>query len=722
MTTPLTAQRKHQNFRLDALGQTLVWCAHKGDMPLLLYIGETLPLDAELDTLVLATQLPLPHGALDVPERVTWLPEPGRGFTDMPGLLLRRGQQQIYTQFTLDAAQRLAEGWCFTLSDAAAALALTLNLSIDTDTGVCSAWCELHNHGREPLAVDRLMSLALPVPAHFSQRLSLGGRWAQEFALTRAPVGDASWHRASRLGRSSHHAYPGVLLMSEGAGSAQGEVLSLQLECSGNHEMTLQGCRLGGVQLQAGALLLPGEVTLAPGASQRSASVHLAWGGAGLRELSTRWHRFVRTRVLPRSLAAAPRLVQFNSWEATYFNHDAQRLRDLAAAAAAVGVERFVLDDGWFVGRRDDRAGLGDWSACPERYPQGLLPLAQHCQQLGMRFGLWVEPEGVNADSALYRAHPDWVLGDATRSAVQQPLGRHQFVLNFGLAAVRENLLAQLHALLQSAPIDFLKWDMNRDMTLANGPDGCAGVAAHLHGVHDVMQRLRQAHPALEIETCASGGGRADLGMLRHCERVWVSDNNDPLERQRIHAGFLTLLPAAVMGAHVGDARCHGTGAVTSIGLRTLTALFGHMGVEANLLDMPEVDREALRAAIAFYKSERDWMHAGDASTIDSPDPALVALLARSARGDRALLSVVALASTASAQLAPLRVHGLLRDARYEVRMHPLWTPNPRAGKTAAPLQSGETLCLTGQLLASAGIALPLLGPGGAVLYQLRRL
>jgi alpha-galactosidase len=697
----------------------MVWVSQQQRMPRLLYWGDALPADTELGTLVQALQQPLPHGALDVAEEVSWLPEPGRGFTDAPGLTLRRGEQHLYTQFVLDAATRTPSGWCFSLSDAAAALALELHIAIDADTAVCSAHTVLINRGRGPLAIEQLVSLALPVPAQFSQRLCFGGRWAQEFVASRQPLADGAWLQESRVGRSSHHAYPGLSLLSDTTNASTGEVISLQLECSGNHRLLLQRRRLGGWQLQAGELLLPGEVVLAPGEQHATPTVHLARSGAGTSGVSTVWHRFVRNQILPCNLSQAPRLVQFNSWEATYFDHDSDRLKALAQAAADVGVERFVLDDGWFVGRHHDRAGLGDWSACPQRYPQGLLPLATHCQQLGMRFGLWVEPESVNADSALYRAHPEWVLGDPTRDNSSQPLGRHQFVLNFALAAVREQLFEQLSALLRGAPIDFFKWDMNRDMSHANGPDQRAAARAHVHGVHALMDRLRAAHPALEIETCASGGGRADLAMLRRCERVWVSDNNDPLERQRIQSGFLHFLPPEVMGVHVGDAQSHITGRVSSVALCTLNALFGHFGVEANLLEMPPAKRAALRAAIQFYKAERHGLHSGALSVIDSPDPALKVLLAINANRSKALVSVVALASPTQAQTAPLRLPGLDTEALYAVRLHPLWLATDKASKTPAPLQAGETLQLRGQLLAQAGLTLPILRPGEALLYEL---
>jgi len=703
--------------RLDSNDQTQVWMTPGARMPQLLYWGEPLPPQCDLQSLAQAQQPALPHGGLDVEETVSWLPEPGRGFTDAPGLALRRGQRHLYTQFTLQSAQPGTDGWDFELCDPEAGLALTLRVHLHAASGVFSANCHLTNLGRDALSVDALATLTLPIPGHFSERLSLGGRWAAEFQTARETIGSGAWLQESRVGRTSHHAYPGLVLMEPGTHATQGEAWGLQLAWSGNHRLLVQRLRLGGLQVQAGELLLSGEVTLQPGESYDTPTLHLARSSTGLRELSLRWHRFVRTCVLPKH--PGPRLVQFNTWEATYFDHDAARLRALAQRAAEMGVERFVLDDGWFAGRLHDRAGLGDWVPCPERYPQGLAPLAGHCQALGMQFGLWVEPEGVSRDSALFREHPDWIMGVP---ALEQPLGRHQYVLNLGLEAAREHLCQQLSALLRSAPIGFLKWDMNRDMTHAAGPTGTAAVHKHVRGLYTLIDDLRGAFPALEIESCASGGARADLGMLQRATRVWVSDCNDPLERQRMQRALLGFLPPEVMGVHIGDARSHTTGRVSDMPLRTLNALFGHMGIEADLLEIPPDDARHLKEAIAVYKTERHWLHGAQVSPIDHPDPALLATLALAADGQRAMITLVAVDRTRDAVPAPLRVNGFDADEHYRVYAHPLWTPLMGNGKNAAGLfETADGVVLPGRALQYGGLALPILHPGSGVLVTVER-
>jgi alpha-galactosidase len=704
--------------RLDSLEQTQVWVTPGSSMPALLYWGEPLPATCDLDMLALALQPALPHGGLDVPERVSWLPEPGRGFTDMPGLALRRAERHLYTQFQLLAAEQADDGWDFHLHDPLARLELLLRLRLHADSGVFSADVRLTNVGDDDLLVDHMASLALPVPRRLSERLSLTGRWAAEFQPVREPVGRAAWLQESRVGRSSHHAFPAVVLMEPGTNATRGEAWSCQLAWSGNHRLLVQPLRLGGVHLLAGELLLPGELRLTPGESTSAPTLHLCRSSQGLGAISQAWHRFVRDRVLPRS--RAPRPVQFNTWEATYFDHDPMRLQALATTAAALGVERFVLDDGWFAGRRHDRAGLGDWTPCPERYPQGLAPLAAHCQALGMSFGLWVEPEGVSRDSALYRAHPGWVMGV---DGLEQPLGRHQYVLNLGLREAREHLHAQLSALLRSAPIHYLKWDMNRDMTHAAGPDGGAAARQHVRGLYQLIDQLRTDFPALEIETCASGGARADLGMLHRTSRVWVSDCNDPIERQRMQRALLNFLPPEVMGVHVGDAASHTTGRVSSMPLRTLNALLCHFGLEADLLKLTPDESQHLQAAIAFYKSSRDWREGASVQVLDHDEPGLLATSMVAGDGSRGWVTVVSAASHADAIAAPLRLQGLDRGARYRVQVHPLWPAHPwHSKRPAGPFTDGIDVVLPGQALLQAGLALPVMLPGTGVLLCLERL
>jgi alpha-galactosidase len=479
----------------------------------------------------------------------------------------------------------------------------------------------------------------------------------------------------------------------------------VHLGWSGNHRLAVESFKDGRALVMAEGLLLPGEVRLAPGESLASPVLYAAVSTLGLNGLSQALHRHLRARPEHARLRARPRPVHYNSWEAVYFDYDPAVMIDLATRAAALGIERFVLDDGWFKGRRSDRAGLGDWRVDRGVYPDGLAPLIAHVRGLGMEFGLWVEPEMVNPDSDLYRAHPEWVL--ATPPAPQLDF-RHQLVLDFGRAEVRAHLFAAIDALLTEHPIGYLKWDMNRDLSHPGGADCCAGARAHVLGVYAVLDRLRAAHPAVEIESCASGGGRADYGILARTDRIWTSDSNDALDRVSIQRGFSHFFPPELMGAHVGPAVCHITGRRLSIGLRVATALIGHMGVECDLRALETQEAADLAAGIALYKAERALLHSGELVRLDSPAGTSGVMIIDPA-GETALLAWTVLTEAGTSMGARLRLAGLEAAACYEPRL--LWPPRLRA---ELPVASGEALC-------RIGLDLPRLRPETGVIIRLTR-
>ena len=293
--------------------------------------------------------------------------------------------------------------------------------------------------------------------------------------------------------------------------------------------------------LGAAELLAPGEISLAAGDSYTTPTVVAAYSAAGLDGISDRFHRQLRARATHPS---TPRPAVLNTWEAVYFDQNLAGLSTLADAAAAAGLERFVLDDGWFGGRRDDTTSLGDWTVSSDVWPDGLTPLIDHVTGLGLQFGLWVEPEMINADSDLYRAHPDWVLGPAGRLG---PEARHQHVLDLANPDAWQHIHDALQTLLAENDIAYLKWDHNRDLVEATHA-GRAGVHVQTAAVYRLFDALKAAHPGLEIESCSSGGARVDLGVLARTDRVWASDCNDALERQQIQRWTNLLLPLELIG------------------------------------------------------------------------------------------------------------------------------------------------------------------------------
>lgn len=699
-----------QVVRLDGGGQTLLLAVRAG-RPYLDYWGAGLPAGAEIRLDPRLFERAVPHGMLDVGEAADLLPEAGHGFTGTPAVALSRSDGRFITQARVVAVEASPSRCRMTLADPLAGVEFSSDISVDEATGVAGFRLAIRNTGEDGLRVDWVSPVALPTP--HDELLVFGGRWAREFAAHRVRLHAGMWSSEGRTGRTSHHAPPFLVVGEPGFDEDRGEVLGLHLAWSGDHRLLAERLRDGRVQLQAAELFWPGEVTLPPHGEYWSPVIYAARSDEGLNGLSDRLHPFVRRTILGGRLQHRPRPVHFNTWEAVYFRHELAELMALAETAAAVGAERFILDDGWFKGRDDDTTSLGDWTADPRKYPDGLEPLIRRVRDLGMEFGLWVEPEMANAASDLLREHPDWVLGEPGRA---QPLGRGQYVLDLTRPEVSEAIFRQLDRILHEHAIGYLKWDMNRDLTHP-ASRGRPASRAQVLAAYALIDRVRAAHPGVEIESCASGGGRADYEILKRTDRIWTSDCNDPLERQAIQRAFSIFFPPEVMGAHVGPADSHTTARRASIDLRCFTALFGHMGVEADVRRFAPNELEALRAAIGLHKSLRPFLHGGRLARLATPEGAV----AFAVLGDgEALVSLAQVATPEAAGAAPLRVRGLAPDAMYEVRLlNPPRRPQT-AMKVAPAVVRGEPISAAGRLIAQAGLPTPVLRAGEIAIYHLR--
>ncbi len=697
--------------RLDGGGQTLLIWLDAG-RPKLAYWGPSLPPDLDDSAVEALAQATLPSGGvLDAGEALDLFPEAGNGFTGHPALIAHRAGGGFVSQMRAAGYELSADGLSIDLSDPAAGLAVRLSLSLDPATGVGAFRARLTNTGDDALALDWMSPCALPFAK--GELMVFDGRWAREFQTVRQALPTGLVLKDNRTGRTSHHAPPYMLVGEAGFSQVSGEVTGAHLAWSGDARMLAERLRDGRIQLQGGELFLPGEVSLAPGETYETPILYAARSAAGLNGLSDRFHPFVREVILGGRLKAKPRPVHFNTWEAVYFRHDLAELKALADLAAEVGAERFILDDGWFKGRNDDTTSLGDWIPDTAKYPDGLTPLIDHVRGLGLEFGLWVEPEMANLDSDLVRAHPDWLLHVDDRA---QPVGRGQYVLDLTRPEVADHLFARLDTLLAQHDIAYLKWDMNRDLTHA-ASHGRPASRRQTLAVYALIDRLRAAHPDVEIESCASGGGRADFEILKRTDRIWTSDCNDPVERQTIQQGFSVFFPPEVMGAHVGPAASHTTARRTSLMLRAYTALFGHMGIEADVRDFPDKDRTRLAEAIALHKRLRPLLHGGRVLRQDAPDPGAVALLV--VAEDQALASYAQLDTSPHATLAPLRLTGLEPAQTYEVT---LLNPRPAPPHRFTPdLVKGQAVRTTGALIAALGLPLPVLRAGEIAVFQLAR-
>jgi alpha-galactosidase len=501
----------------------------------------------------------------------------------------------------------VSTGAGYALIDAAdAASGLGLRTAVEAVAGgALRARHTLTNTGASPYVVESL-EVVFPLTARATESLDFSGRHLTERIAQRRAITDGLWLRESRRGRTGHDAATLLVAGTDGFGFGHGEVWGLHVGWSGNHLHRLERLPDGTTTIGGGELLLPGEVVLATGEIYTTPWVYLAASTEGLDGLAAAFHGYLRS--LP-SHPSTPRPVNLNVWEAVYFDHDIDRLRALADIAASIGVERYVLDDGWFHGRRSDDAGLGDWWVDDGVFPEGLRPIIDHVRGLGMDFGLWFEPEMVNPDSVVFREHPDWILNVPGRTPVQE---RNQLVLDLSRPEVFDYLLEHVDAVLRDNDISYVKWDHNRDLVDAGSAarGGAPAVHEQTLAFYRLLDELHTRHPRVEWESCSSGGGRVDLEVLARTERIWVSDMTDALSRQRIQRWTGQLVPPEYQGAHISSEVSHQTGRQLPLAFRAATAFFGHFGIEWDLTKADDVDVAADRsAAIIALVQLDDAMH-----------------------------------------------------------------------------------------------------------------
>jgi alpha-galactosidase len=709
---------------LDLGGPGLPCVLHWGADP-----GDLTPVDCA--RLALVSSRALPGSGLDAPWTPTLVPGEADGWSGRPGLagsrpggglpprLQRRAPARVSAESTPAGDAHVLRA---SAADDDAGVALDVELRLEP-TGVV----RVRHHVTATAADGWVLASAvplLPVPAQATEVLDLTGRWCRERAPQRSPLLHGGRVRESRRGRTGHDATLLMLVGTAGFGFRHGEVWGVHAAWSGDHLHAVERLPESGTLLGAGELLRPGELVLAAGETTTTPWSVFVWSDAGLDGISSRLHEHMRQRAShPRS----PRPVVLNTWEAVYFEHDLDRLTALADAAADVGVERFVLDDGWFLGRRDDTAGLGDWRVDPAVWPEGLHPLVRHVRGLGLQMGLWVEPEMANPDSDLAREHPDWLLQAPGREPL---LWRGQHVVDVAQPDAYAYLLGRLDTLVTDYELDYLKWDHNRDLHEAVHR-GHAGVHAQTLAVYRLLDELRSRHPRLEIESCSSGGARVDLGILEHTDRVWASDTNDAVERQRIQRWTGLLLPPELVGSHVGPPRAHTTGRVLDLEPRLLTALFGHAGIEWDITTCTPAELDRLRAWTALYRELRPLLHAGttvradlDAPADGGPGPAVDAgaVLHGVVAADRrqAVFAYVRLETGADAAPPAVRLPGLDPSLRYRLRLRPEVSSSPPVQQAPPPWTvQPDGAVVPGAALGTIGVARPVLGPGQGLLLQL---
>jgi alpha-galactosidase len=636
---------------LHSKGCTVILEVNGNEAPLWRYWGPLLA-DGVTPGVGLRETRPTPSFSLDQDQPLSIFPTFGVGWFGQSALLAHREGADYAQAIAHCVIDRLdAQTVRFVMSDNVAKLDVSVTLSLDPQCDVLTLSTTLTNRGTAVLDMGWLAAGTVPLPPEAQTVRSYAGRHNAEFQLQEDTLSRSLWRRENRRGITSHDCFPGAVVLA-------GDITyGAQLGWSGNHAQCIEWLDDGRYAWQMGEWLAPGEVRLAPGESLTTPEM-LATCAADLNGVAQNFHEAIRSRITWPGGTVTPRPVHLNTWEGFYFDHDEAALKDLATSAAEIGAERFVLDDGWFHGRSDDTSSLGDWWADAGKYPNGLRPLAKHVTGLGMEFGLWVEPEMVNPDSDLYRAHPDWALQIAGRPLLT---ARNQLVLDLTRDDVCDYLFDKIAALLESLPITYLKWDHNRDLTTAGQRPA---YRKQVLACYALMARIRDAFPAVEIEACAGGGGRIDAGIIRHTHRFWTSDCIDAVSRVSIQRGFLQFMPPELMGAHVGTAPAHSTGRSQSMDFRAAVALPGHFGVELDVRKVDGAERESLKHWIATYKLHRDALHHGQVWLGEAGDG-----IVWQAHGDDAelLLLIYRVEPNAQRHLPTLRLTMLDPTRRYSV-------------------------------------------------------
>ncbi|GEC08226.1 alpha-galactosidase [Streptomyces spinoverrucosus] len=629
-----------------------------------------------------------PHGVETGPSALDWshrthfitpadaapaeyLPHGIRPFTGADLVASRPGHERG-TWWTFEEADPDEHSLKLTFTDDLLGLRTTLCYATVPGTDVLHRWTELTCTGDEELRLERLDSAAVNVPVTAGARLTyLSGQWSQEFQRTQLHLTRGTFTIGSTQGVPGH-AYAPWLAVQDAAAppDAPAPTYGVALEWPGNWHITTEAEPGAAVRVRAGRVPHEGAVHLAPGDTLTTPRLACAFSADGLDGLSRVWHHYERH--LAGERLHRTRKVLYNSWEATGFDVDAADQLQLAKTAADLGVELFVVDDGWFTGRADDTGGLGDWYPDPEAFPQGFDRFVADVRALGLDFGLWVEPEAVSPGSRLHAEHPDWIYRIDGRPA---RLVRNQLLLDLGRTDVQEFVIATLDRLLTDHDIGYLKWDMNRPPTERGRPD--AGPADHLDldaghvaGYLRVLDHLRHAHPAVTIEGCAGGGGRIDHATLARTDVVWPSDNTAPLDRLRIQYGFLHAHAPHTMSSWVTDAPGVFDPRPRSLAFRFVTALCGVLGVGADLRAWTGEQRTEAAEWIARYKRVRDVVHHGEVRLLGTPDDATCAVQYDAEDGRRVVVAAFSTGRLDGAPLVPgravrLRLRGLDPAATY---------------------------------------------------------
>lgn len=602
-----------------------------------------------------------------------------------------------------------AETLSVTLRDTASGVEAELLYGVYERQDVIARAVRLTNTGASPVRLGKATSLCLDIPYGNWDMIHFTGRHTMERELNRAPVMNGIQTVSSRCGTSSHQHNPFVILCDRSAGEDMGDCYGVMLVYSGSHRTDVERDQSGSVRLVAGIQDEQFSWKLAPGEHFDAPEALLSFTHQGFTRLSQTYHRFLRDNICRSKFAHMRRPVLVNSWEATYFDFDADKILNIARQARDLGMEMLVLDDGWFGTRNDDNSGLGDWVVNRSKLPDGLEPLIAQINDMGLKFGLWVEPEMVNEDSDLYRAHPDWAMRVPGRDPA---ISRNQLALDLSREDVVDHLYEALADLLRRYHIEYLKWDMNRSITDVYCrllPPDRQGEVYHRYvlGLYRLLERLTTEFPDVLIEGCSGGGGRFDAGMLAYSPQIWTSDNTDAIERLTIQYGTSFGYPVSAMGAHVSACPNHQTGRTTPIGTRAVVAMSGTFGYELDPNKLSQEEKAQVAEQIQRFHQYYDLIQYGDYYRLSCGEdvPSFAAWQFVSPDRSETLVNIVVTRARLNLNPICLRFKGLDPEATYTVERQDLF--GCRIPAERIPMGGKPSDEYSGSMLMYAGYILP---------------
>ncbi|MEI6054490.1 MAG: alpha-galactosidase [Lentisphaerota bacterium] len=700
---------------LSGKTSSIVFKASNETIPSVIYWGDRLNCNLSEGDIVTTQDLPVPQAFLDEVVEISLLPEEGQGFFGNPGLIGNADGHSWTTQFKLEETIKNDHSVKFICVDSVAKLRASIELTLDYESDILQKKIVLANLGDKDYSLQNL-SLSLPVPSFINELMVFRGRWTQEFKTERIDWHEGTYARETRKGRTSNDNIPYLIAGRKGFSEETGTVYGFHLGWSGNSGYKASVLNDGRRIVQFSELLLSGEISLKKNEVYETPIMYAVYSSSGLNGISQGFHSFLRKSDTFINHKRDNRPVHFNTWEAVYFTHKKEKLFELVDKSAELGIERFILDDGWFRGRDGERAGLGDWFVDERKYPEGLGELVKYVNSKGMEFGLWFEPEMINPDSDLFRNHPEWML---KVDEYKQRLGRYQYVINLSNEDAYNYIYQRLDSLLSQYNIGYIKWDMNRDLSQPGDSDGKPSVHNQVKHLYRLLGSIEEKHPNVEIESCSSGGARADLGILKYTNRVWASDCNDPHERQIIQRGFSYFLPPEIMGSHFGPSPAHTTGRMASLKFRILTSLFGHLGFEQDVSTLTNYERIELKGYVALYKKLRPLIHTGSLYRLDTSDRNLLAFAVTSEDKNESILSIAQLAMPEFMLPEKLYLKFLDPDKKYEVDVIDRITPTAGIMKKE-PDWLNERILVNGECLAKLGLQLPVMYPDSILLIRFK--